>query len=48
MKLRGWLYMIARLMGDATAVKKGKPGKRLLRRGLGKLAGRSIDKWTPK
>jgi len=31
-------------MGDANAIKKGKPGKRIVRRGAGKVTGRSLGK----
>ena len=44
MKLRGMLYWIARLMGDVSAVKKGKVGKRIGRRIAGKLTGRGLRK----
>jgi hypothetical protein len=26
--LRGWLYLVARLMGDVSAVKRGRVGRR--------------------
>jgi len=44
MGLRSALYMIARLMGDANAVKKGKVGKRVARRAAGKATGRTMRK----
>lgn len=44
MKTRGWLYFIAKLMGDFNAVKRGKVGKRILRRGAGKVTGRLFGK----
>jgi len=44
MGLRGTLYAIARLMGDANAVKKGKVGRRVGRRAAGKLTGRGLGK----
>jgi hypothetical protein len=37
---RGWLYLIARLMGDVNAVKKGRVGRRIGRRVAGKATGR--------
>ena len=37
---RGLLYTLARLMGDVTAVKKGKIGQRVVRRAVGKAAGK--------
>ena len=44
MGTRGWLYTIAKLMGDANAVKKGKVGRRIARRATGKAAGRGMRK----
>ncbi len=44
MGLRSSLYKIARLMGDVNAVKKGKVGKRVVRRAAGKVTGRSLGK----
>jgi len=44
MGLRSALYTIARLMGDANAVKKGKVGKRVARRAAGKATGRTLRK----
>jgi hypothetical protein len=38
--VRGWLYLIARLMGDVNAVKKGRIGRRIGRRVAGKATGR--------
>lgn len=40
--LRGWLYLIARLMGDVNAVKKGGVGRRIGRRIAGKATGRAF------
>jgi hypothetical protein len=37
---RGLLYFIARSLGDANAVKRGKVGRRIARRAYGKAAGR--------
>lgn len=42
MKTRGLLYLIAKLLGDWNAIKKGKVGKRIARRGVGKITGRGI------
>ena len=39
-KTRGFLYWLARLLGDVSAVKKGRVGKRIVRRAAGKGAGR--------
>ncbi len=44
MGLRGSLYIIARLMGDVNAAKKGKVGRRVARRGAGKATGRPLGK----
>ena len=43
-KTRGWLYFIAKLLGDAQAVKKGRVGKRVARRVAGKATGRALGK----
>ncbi len=43
-KTRGWLYFIARLLGDVNAVKKGKVGKRIARRAAGKATGKALGK----
>ena len=40
MNARGWLYRIARLMGDVNAVKKRKVARRVGRRAAGKVSGR--------
>jgi len=37
---RGLLYTLARLMGDVNAVQKGRVGKRVGRRVVGKATGR--------
>ena len=44
MGIRSSLYKIARIMGDVNAVKKGKVGKRVVRRGAGKATGRTLRK----
>lgn len=43
-KTRGFLYWLARLLGDVNAVKKGKVGKRIGRRVAGKAAGKTLRK----
>jgi len=43
-KTRGFLYTLARLLGDISAVKKGRVGKRVGRRVVGRKAGRGIGK----
>jgi len=41
---RGWLYWMARLLGDVQAIEKGPGavGQRIERRLVGKMAGRSL------
>ncbi len=39
MNVRGWLYRIGRLMGDANAVKKGRVARHVGRRAAGKATG---------
>jgi hypothetical protein len=43
-KTRGFLYRLARFLGDVSAVKKGTVGKRIARRATGKLTGRALRK----
>jgi len=43
-KTRGFLYRLARLLGDVNAVKKGKVGRRIARRATGRAAGRTLRK----
>jgi hypothetical protein len=42
--MRSLLYLIAKLMGDYNAIKKGKIGKRIVRRGAGKITGKAFWK----
>jgi hypothetical protein len=44
MGLRDSLYKAARLLGDFNAVQKGKVGKRIVRRAVGKATGRTLRK----
>jgi hypothetical protein len=44
MGLRSLLYKLARLLGDANALKKGRVGRRVGRRAAGKVTGRSLGK----
>ena len=44
MSTRSWLYRIARLMGDAQAVKKGRVGRRIGRRVAGRATGKLLGK----
>jgi len=41
---RGWLYWLAKLLGDVNAVKKGKVGRRVARRAAGKVTGKGLWK----
>jgi hypothetical protein len=43
--MRSLLYKVARLLGDAAAIKKGKVTKRVKRRLLGRVAGKIIRRW---
>ena len=43
-KIRGVLHLLARLLGDAQAVRKGRVGKRVARRAAGKVTGRLFGK----
>lgn len=45
-KVRKGLYKAAKTMGDVQAVRKGKVGKRVKRRILGKLAGKALGALT--
>lgn len=44
MKFRALLYALARFLGDLGAVSKGKTGKRIGRRIVGKSTGKGIGK----
>ena len=44
MGLRGFLYTLAKLMGDINAVQKGKVGRRIARRIAGKVTGRALGR----
>jgi len=41
---RGLLYLIARLLGDWQAVRKGTVGRRIARRTAGRATGRALGK----
>ncbi|MBA7696044.1 hypothetical protein KA005_81495 [bacterium] len=43
-KTRGILYFLARILGDVSAVKKGKVGKRIARRASGRIVGKGFKK----
>ena len=41
---RGFLYWLARLLGDINAVRRGRVGRRVARRVAGRAAGRGLGK----
>lgn len=41
---RGFLYWLAKLLGDVNAVKRGRVGRRVARRAAGKATGRGLGK----
>lgn len=43
-KTRGFLYWLAKILGDVDSVHKGKVGKRVIRRGAGKFTGKGMKK----
>lgn len=43
-KTRGFLYFLAKILGDVNAVKKGKVGKRVAKRVAGKATGKVLGK----
>lgn len=43
-KTRGWLYQLARWLGDVQAVRRKKVGRRVARRLAGKATGRALGK----
>ncbi len=42
--MRGFLYRLARILGDVNAVKKGRVGRRVARRAAGRTTGRLLRK----
>jgi hypothetical protein len=44
MSFRGFLYWLARLLGDVNAVKRGRVGRRAARRATGRATGRLLRK----
>jgi hypothetical protein len=42
--MRNLLYSVAKLLGDANAVKRGKVGRRVGRRAAGKASGKGLGK----
>jgi hypothetical protein len=43
-RTRGSLYRLARILGDVQAIRKGRVGKRIGRRVVGKYAGRGMGR----
>ena len=43
-KTRGLLYRLARLLGDVSAIKRGKVGRRIGRRAAGRITGRGLGR----
>ncbi|MDA1478262.1 hypothetical protein [Bacillus changyiensis] len=43
-KIRSAMYKSAKILGDVNAVKKGKVGKRIVRRAAGKTTGKLLGK----
>lgn len=44
MNIRSLLYLVARLLGDVNAVRRGRIGQRIVRRLAGKATGRAMRK----
>jgi len=43
-KTRGFLYLLAKLLGDFQAARKGRVGKRITRRVAGRTTGKGLGK----
>jgi hypothetical protein len=43
-KTRGFLYTLAKLLGDYQAVRKGKVGRRIARRASGRATSKALSK----
>ena len=43
-KTRGFLYLLAKLLGDVQAARKGRVGKRIARRAAGRTTGKGLGK----
>ena len=43
-KTRGFLYLLAKLLGDFQAARKGRVGKRIARRAAGRGTGKALGK----
>ena len=44
--MRSLLYALAKMLGDLTAIKRGRVGKRIQRRIVGRAAGRLVSRLT--
>ncbi len=44
MNFRGLLYFLAKILGDVSSVKRGKVGRRIVRRTTGRIAGKALWK----
>ncbi len=42
--MRNILYFIAKILGDFSAIQKGRVGKRIARRAAGKITGRGLGR----
>lgn len=42
--IRGLLYLVARVLGDISAIRKGRITERIANRAMGKVAGRVMGK----
>ena len=43
-RTRGFLYWLARLLGDVNALRRGRPGRRIARRAAGRATGRGLGR----
>ena len=43
-RTRGFLYWLARLLGDVNALRRGRPGHRIARRAAGRATGRGLGR----
>lgn len=43
-RTRGFLYWLARLLGDVNAVRRGRVGQRIARRAVGRKVGRVLGR----
>jgi hypothetical protein len=43
-KTRGLLYLLARLLGDVNAFRRGRVGRRIARRAVGRQNGRALGR----